>query len=150
MEPIKYGVSGSPPLRQRPLPEIKGIKELKFNDITPVINQKKLVMIEFYTLTCSACRTFGATLAEAAEKLDGKVDMYRVEDPNLDISRTRFGIPGHPSTVFFYDGEIIGNVVGASPWHYFEKAVKPILMDFIKLRGQAMTLEEVIQQLPQV
>lgn len=127
----------------RDIPPTEGIQDITFDQIEEVTKGDGLSMVEFYSNTCSSCRTFTASLASIAEKFKGSIDMYRVNDGNtLAQSAQKYGVAGHPCVVFFSGGKVLGNVLGAMEPHYFIAQMEPIFKAYMKARLEKATPEE--------
>jgi thioredoxin 1 len=91
-----------------------------------VIQSPIPVVVDFWAPWCGPCKMIGPLLEEIAKESDGR---YRVAKVNVDDDpglQQRFGIRGIPTLLFFSDGELRHQIVGAA-------AKKAILEELEKL-----------------
>ena len=89
--------------------EIRHITENEFED---VINENKLVLIDFYAQWCPPCKMLSPVLDDVMEEMNGKIEMVKINvDENEKISR-QFQIISIPTMIIFKDGEPVSKVVG--------------------------------------
>lgn len=89
------------------------INESNFDEV--VLKSDKPVLVDFWAAWCGPCRMVGPVVEEiAGEYADsavvGKIDV----DSNQDIA-IKYGIRSIPALLFFKNGEVVDNVIGAVP-----------------------------------
>ena len=89
------------------------INESNFDEV--VLKSDKPVLVDFWAAWCGPCRMVGPVVEEiAGEYADsavvGKLDV----DNNQDIA-IKYGIRSIPALLFFKNGEVVDNVIGAVP-----------------------------------
>ena len=80
-----------------------------------VVKLEGLVMVDFWATWCGPCKIVTPVVEELAKEYEGKVTFAKVNtDENPDIA-SRYSIRGIPTLMFFKDGKVMDQVVGAVP-----------------------------------
>ncbi len=80
-----------------------------------VLKSPNVVMVDFWASWCSPCKIVAPTVAELAKEYEGKVKFVKVNtDENQDLA-TRYKIRGIPTLMFFKNGEMVDQIIGAVP-----------------------------------
>ncbi len=80
-----------------------------------VLQSKSLVMVDFWATWCGPCKIVAPVVEELAKEYAGKVTFAKVNtDENTDLA-TRYNIRGIPTLMFFKEGKVMDQVVGAVP-----------------------------------
>ncbi len=80
-----------------------------------VLKSPNVVMVDFWASWCSPCKIVAPTVAELAKEYEGKAKFVKVNtDENQDLA-TRYKIRGIPTLMFFKNGEIVDQIIGAVP-----------------------------------
>ena len=70
-------------------------------------------MVDFWAPWCGPCRMIAPVIEELAEDFEGKAKVCKVNtDEEQDIA-VKFGIRSIPTIMFFKNGEMVDQVVGA-------------------------------------
>ena len=93
-------------------------------DFDQVIKDKPYVVVDFWAEWCTPCRAIAPIVEDLAKKYAGKVTFPKVNtDENPEVPQ-RYMVMGIPTLLFFKDGKLVDQVVGAMPRAPFEERVK--------------------------
>ncbi len=73
------------------------------------------VIVDFWATWCPPCRILGPIIEELAGEYEGKAAVYKVDVDKNQALAQKFGIRSIPTVLFFKDGEVKEQVVGALP-----------------------------------
>jgi len=97
-------------------------------DFDQVIKEHPYVVVDFWAEWCAPCRAIAPTIEELAKKYAGKVTFVKLNtDENPQVPQ-RFMVMGIPTLLFFKDGKLADQVVGAMPRGPLEERVKKHLV----------------------
>ncbi|MDP8242126.1 MAG: thioredoxin [Candidatus Celaenobacter antarcticus] len=81
-----------------------------------IVNSGKIVLVDFWAEWCMPCRMIGPIFEELANEMDA--DKVTFTKCDVDTERNiavKFSITSIPSILFFKDGQVMDQVVGAVP-----------------------------------
>ena len=74
-----------------------------------------LAVVDFWATWCGPCRMIAPVLDQLAAEYEGKVKVTKLDvDSNIKTA-TRFNVRSIPTILFFKDGKLVDQVVGAVP-----------------------------------
>ena len=80
-----------------------------------VIQSPNFVMVDFWATWCGPCKMVSPIVEELAKEYEGKVTFAKVNtDENPDLA-SRYNIRGIPTLIFFKEGNVLDQVIGAVP-----------------------------------
>jgi thioredoxin 1 len=92
-----------------------------------VLDSKIPVMVDFWAEWCPPCRMVAPVLEELAKEYDGKLRIAKLNvDENQQVSAD-FNVRSMPTFLFFKNGQVVKQLVGASPKSRFVKEIQEIL-----------------------
>ena len=80
-----------------------------------VLQSQNLVMVDFWATWCGPCKIVAPVVEELAKEYEGKAVFAKVNtDENPDLA-SRYNIRGIPTLMFFKEGKVMDQIVGAVP-----------------------------------
>jgi thioredoxin 1 len=87
------------------------IKEAGFE--SAVKKAKGLVMVDFWASWCGPCQVTAPALEAVAEKMQGKVKIYKINIDDSHKLASELGVMSIPTMIIFKDGIEKDRIVGA-------------------------------------
>jgi len=86
-----------------------------------------VALVDFWAPWCGPCRMIAPVIEELAEDYAGKAKICKVNtDEEQDIA-VKFGIRSIPTILFFKDGEMVDQMVGAASKQAFADKIDSLL-----------------------
>jgi thioredoxin 1 len=84
----------------------------------------KLTVVDFWATWCGPCRMIAPILDQLATEYQDKVKVTKLDvDANIKTA-TRFNVRSIPMLLFFKDGKVVDQIVGAVPRQTIEAKFK--------------------------
>ena len=81
-----------------------------FDDL---LQDEKLVIVDFWATWCGPCRMLSPLLDEVEEEMADKIAVVKVNIDDADEIAMRYRIMSIPTLLFFKGGELVDKTVGA-------------------------------------
>ena len=82
---------------------------------TQVEQHSGLAVVDFWATWCGPCRMIAPILEQLAVEYQGKVKVTKLDVDSNIRTATRFNVRSIPTILFFKDGKLVDQVVGAVP-----------------------------------
>jgi thioredoxin 1 len=83
-----------------------------------------LAVVDFWATWCGPCRMIAPVLEQLAAEYEGKAKVAKVDVDSNQATATRFNVRSIPTILFFKNGKLVDQVVGAVPRPHLEKKFK--------------------------
>lgn len=98
-------------------------------DASQIIREADLpLMLDFYSPSCGPCRTLAPIIDKMAHQFFGRVIIAKIDTSLNQLSAGKYGIRGVPTLIFFKNGQVVDQIIGALP----EDALVAKLNNFIR------------------
>ena len=97
------------------------VTDSNFQDIT---GGQGLSMVDFWATWCGPCRLVAPIVEQLADDYTGQVTVGKMDVDSNPRTPAEFGVRSIPTIVFFKDGKMVDQVVGARPREFLEQKIK--------------------------
>jgi thioredoxin 1 len=97
------------------------ITDANFGDVT---GQSGLSMVDFWAVWCGPCRMVAPIVEQLADDYAGQVTVGKLDVDNNQRSAAQFNVRSIPTILFFKDGKVVDQVIGAVPRPALEAKIK--------------------------
>ncbi len=88
-----------------------------------VIRENRYVVVDFWAEWCRPCHAIAPTIDELARRYAGKVVFAKINSDENQRKFQEYGVMGIPTLLFFKDGKLVDQVIGAMPKAQLEHRV---------------------------
>ena len=104
-----------------------GVLKLTDAELQNTLKNNALLVVDCYADWCAPCRMIAPFIQEFATEYAGRVAFAKLDvDHNPRISM-QFGIRSIPTLLFFKNGKLVDQVIGALPKHTLKQRVEALL-----------------------
>ena len=80
-----------------------------------LLQDSKLVIVDFWATWCGPCRMLSPILDEVEEEMPDQISVVKVNVDDADEIAAQFRIMSIPTLLFFKNGQLVDKTVGAMP-----------------------------------
>jgi thioredoxin 1 len=84
----------------------------------------KLTVVDFWATWCGPCRVISPILEQLATERADDLKVAKVDVDENQQTAARFNIRAMPTLLFFKQGKVVGQIVGAVPRARIEQAIE--------------------------
>lgn len=85
------------------------------------------VLVDFWADWCPPCKMIAPVLEEIAAEYAGRLTIAKINIDENPLVPAKYGILGAPTLNLYKDGEVVEQIVGATPKRRLLKAIDPHL-----------------------
>jgi thioredoxin 1 len=105
--------------------ESANVLEITDGNFSDEIEQAQgLAMVDFWAVWCGPCRLVAPSVEALAEEYAGRVKVGKLDVDNNQQTATQFNVRSIPTILFFRDGKVVDQVVGAVPKPVLERKLQ--------------------------
>lgn len=83
-----------------------------------------LSMVDFWAAWCGPCRMIAPIVEQLATEYEGKLKVGKLDVDANQRTSARFNVRSIPTILFFKDGKLVDQVVGALPKPHLERKIQ--------------------------
>lgn len=91
---------------------------------TEIEGHMGLAMVDFWAEWCGPCRAIGPMIEQLATEYAGKVKVRKLDVDANQATMMKFNVRSIPAVLFFKDGKLVDQVIGAHPRAAFEGKIR--------------------------
>ncbi len=85
------------------------------------------VLVDFYSPTCGPCHAMAPAIDNLARKYLGRALICKLDTSRHQMTASQYQIRGVPTLLFFKNGQVVDQIVGAVPPEALEQKLAPLL-----------------------
>lgn len=92
-----------------------------------VIKSDIPVLVDFYASWCGPCKMIAPVVEELSTEMSGKAKIVKIDIDEADDVAAKYNIKSVPTLMFFKNGEVVDQIVGAVPKNIMHDKMQSLL-----------------------
>ncbi|MCY1045300.1 thioredoxin [Corallococcus sp. bb12-1] len=92
-----------------------------------VLESSEPVLVDFTATWCPPCRVLAPVIEALATEYKGRMKMAKLNVDDHPVTPEQYGIRAMPTLLFFKDGKVVKQIVGAVAKAKLDEAVRQVL-----------------------
>lgn len=86
-----------------------------------------VALVDFWAPWCGPCRMLAPVIDELASEFEGKAKICKVNTDEEQDLAVQYGVRSIPTMLFFKNGELVGQMIGAQSKQAISEKIKSLL-----------------------
>ncbi len=86
-----------------------------------------VALVDFWAPWCGPCRMLAPVIDELASEFEGKAKICKVNTDEEQDLAVQYGVRSIPTMLFFKNGELVGQMIGAQSKQTISEKIKSLL-----------------------
>jgi thioredoxin 1 len=100
------------------------VVEVTDQNFQEIVGAGQLSMVDFWAVWCGPCRIVAPIVEQLADEYTGQVTVGKMDVDNNPRVAAQFNVRSIPTILFFKDGKVVDQVIGAVPRPVLEGKIK--------------------------
>lgn len=100
------------------------VVEITDQNFQEVIGGAGLSMVDFWAVWCGPCRIVAPFVEQLADEYAGQVTVGKLDVDSNQRTATQYNVRSIPTILFFKEGKVVDQVIGAVPRAALESKIK--------------------------
>ena len=100
------------------------VVEVTDQNFQEVVGTASLSMVDFWAVWCGPCRIVAPIVEQLADEYAGQVTVGKLDVDHNQRTATQYNVRSIPTILFFKEGKVVDQVIGAVPRAALESKIK--------------------------
>jgi len=101
---------------------IREITDANFQ--SEIVENTGVSMVDFWAEWCGPCRLIAPFVEQIADEYSGRVTVGKLDVDSNQRTAAQFNVRSIPTVLFFKDGQVVDQVIGAVPKQALERKIQ--------------------------